>query len=117
MGDKLRQWVIEQLSKSGWTMNELARRSKLSSGYVSQVLSGTKEPGPKFYQGISRAFSVSLESVERLEQNGAIPQSRVSDPVYLDLMEIAQVLADNDLQEVRSYADYRLKKIKRYSLG
>ena len=61
----MRQWVINELSKSGWTMNEFARRSKLSSGYVSQVLSGIKKPGPKFYQGMAKAFGVTLESVER----------------------------------------------------
>lgn len=108
----MRQWVINELSKSGWTMNEFARRSKLSSGYVSQVLSGIKKPGPKFYQGMAKAFGVTLESVERLEANGSIPKSRENDPVYLELMEIAQVLADDDLQEVKNYADYRLKKSK-----
>lgn len=91
-------------------MRELARRARIDPGTVSKILSGKENPGPKFYQGISRAFGVTLESVERLEKDGSIPKSRIDDPIYLDLMEIAQKLPDCDLREVRDYANYRLKK-------
>lgn len=112
MGDDLKLWVIGQLNKYGWSISELSRRGNLNQSYVSAVLSGRKEPGPKFYQGMAKAFSVTLESIERLETNGSIPKSRENDPVYLELMEIAKALADDDLQEVKNYADYRLKKSK-----
>ncbi len=108
MGESLKKWVINQLNTSGWSISELARRGRLNQSYVSAVLSGRKEPGPKFYQGMSRAFGVTLESVERLETDGVIPESRMDDPAYLELMEVAQSLTDSDLQEVLHYASYRL---------
>ena len=85
MGEKLNQWVIDKLNTYGWSISELSRRGDLNQSYVSSVLSGKKQPGPKFYQGISKAFGVTLESVERLENSGVIPTSRLDDPILKDL--------------------------------
>jgi transcriptional regulator with XRE-family HTH domain len=112
VGELLRRWVIEQLDKSGWSMRELARRASIDPSTISKVLSGEENPGPKFYQGVARAFGVTLESVERLDRDGIIPRNRIDDPDYKDLMEIAQNLTDDDLHEVLDYATYKLKKSK-----
>ena len=97
-------------------MRELGRRGDLSSGYLSNVLSGKQEPGPKFYQGIAKAFGVTLESVEQLDENGEIPQSRLDHPKFKELVEVAQKLTFEDLQEVLDYAIYRLRKSKNLPL-
>lgn len=100
-------WVNEQLSVKGWSMRELARRGDLSAASVSKVLSGKQNPGGDFFVGISRAFGVTLESVERLEKVGTLPQNRLNDPDLKDLMELAQKLSQEDLAEVLYYATYR----------
>lgn len=91
-------------------MRELARRASLSNAYVSNVLSGKQEPGAKFYQGIARAFGVTLESVQLLEANSTIPERRLDNAPYRELIEIAQTLSDENLKEVLDYAAYRLWK-------
>ena len=112
VSETLNKWLHQQLRSRGWTMNELARRSNLSSGFVSQVLSGKKEPGAKFYQGIAEALDMTAEGIERLDQEGVIPESRKNDPVYLELLGLAQRLSPADLKEVLDYAVYRFRKSK-----
>lgn len=92
-------------------MNELARRSDLTSSYVSQVLSGKKEPGAKFYVGIAKAFDVPLKKIERLAKEGEIPSS---DPAnnLTELLEIAKELPPEELTLVLDYAEHRLSKHK-----
>ena len=108
MGELIK-WVNGQIQQKGWTMNELARRSGLSSGYTSQVLSGKKDPGPKFYQGIAKAFNVTLESVEQLDQSGGQPITP-DEAALAELSQIAQKLPPADLREILEYARYRLDK-------
>jgi len=115
MRQDLIKWVNEQLTLKGWTMRELSRRGDISITSVSQVLSGKAEPGPKFFQGVSRAFGVTLESVERLEFAGTIPENRLNEPDLKDLIEIAQKLTNEDLSEVLYYAIYRYKHPKQSS--
>lgn len=107
MRQDLIKWVNEQINHKGWTMRELARRGEISITSVSQVLSGKAEPGAKFFQAMSKAFGVTLESVERLEGVGTLPQNRLNDPDLKDLMELAQKLSQEDLAEVLYYATYR----------
>lgn len=112
MGEKLIEWVTAEYQQRGWTMNELARRGGLSSAYVSHVLSGRSQPGPKFFQGVSRAFEITLESVEQLNANGQTPTPNPNEPLTKDLVEIAKLLPLEDLLEVRDYALYRLRRSK-----
>lgn len=116
MGKELISWVNGQLKTKAWSMRELARRGKISPATVSKVLSGEENPGAKFYQGVARAFGVTLESVERLERDGTIPQSLLNDPAYRDLIELAQELTDEDLSDVLDYATYRLRRSKNLPL-
>lgn len=107
MRQDLIKWVNDQMLSKGWSMRELARRGDISATAISDVLSKKREPGAKFFQAMSRALGVTLESVERLEQVGAIPKNRLNEPDLKDLIEIAQKLSDEDLSEVLYYATYR----------
>jgi transcriptional regulator with XRE-family HTH domain len=97
-------------------MRELARRGRIDASTVSRVLSNKQNPGNDFYLGVARSFGVTLESVERLERTGAVPESRMDDPTYQDLIEIAKELSEDDLAEVRDYAIYRMRKFKKLPL-
>lgn len=92
-------------------MNELARRSNLSSGFVSAILSGKKEPGAKFYQGVARAFSLPLESIERLDREGVIPLASGPDHILDDLAALAADLPQEARQELLLFAHYLSWKI------
>lgn len=112
VSEGLNKWVYRQIQSNGWTMNELARRSKLSSGYVSAVLSGKKEPGPKFYQGVSKAFGLTIEAIEQLDHDGTLPHNRADEDLSKDLIEVTKKLSSEDLKDVLDYALYRLRRSK-----
>jgi len=116
VSETLNKWLHQQLRVRGWSMRELARRGDLSAGYISNVLAGKQEPGAKFYQGIAQALDMTAEGIERLDQEGTIPESRKNDPDYLELLGIAQKLQPADLKEVLDYALYRLRKSKNFPL-
>lgn len=116
VSETLNQWLHQQLRVRGWSMRELGRRADLSPSYISAVLSGKQKPGAKFYQGIASALDMTAEGIERLDQEGQVPESRKNDPDYLELLGIAQKLTSEDLKEVLDYAIYRLRKSKNLPL-
>ena len=84
MTDKpLISWLLAELDARGWTQNELARRSGVSSGHLSHILSGTRDPGLDFYQGIAFALHLPLEEV--LRNAGILPAS-ADDPTTAGLL-------------------------------
>jgi len=111
MEQSLIDWVLREYQAKGWSMSELARRGEINQSYVSAVLSGKQKPGAKFYTGISKAFGVPLQKIERLAQKGEIP---TFDPVDLitGLVEIAKELPPEELTLVLDYAEHRLSKHK-----
>lgn len=91
-------------------MRELARRADIDPSTVSRVLSYKQNPGNDFYLGVARSFGVTLESVERLERAGTIPENKLDDPRLKELTEIAQRLEDGALDDVLDFARYKFQK-------
>lgn len=112
VSEGLNKWVYRQLQSNGWSMRELGRRGSLNPSYISGVLSGKQEPGPKFYQGVAKAFDMTLEAIEQLDRDGTLPHNRASEQIYQDLAEVAKKLPDEELREVLDYALYRFWKSK-----
>ena len=75
--NELIDWVNAQLSERGWGNNELARRAELSSGGMSRVLAGHRNPGLEFCTGVARAFGADPVYVLRLAGLlPALPENR-----------------------------------------
>ena len=51
--------VWEQIARRNMSQNELARRSKISSGYLSQLISGRKSPSPEVRKRLQAVLGVS----------------------------------------------------------
>jgi transcriptional regulator with XRE-family HTH domain len=64
------EWLLGEIDNRGWNQSELARRSGISHGRISQVISGEK-PGSDFCIAVARAFNISIEEV--LSRAGIIP--------------------------------------------
>lgn len=75
MGKELNEWIEIKLRERGWSISELARQADLNNSFVSHVLSGRANPGPKFYQGMARAFDLPT---------GIGPAARRYDHLVLD---------------------------------
>jgi len=59
-------WIDSELKRRGWSLNELARRSGMSSASVSMVLSEQRKPGTEFCRSVADALQVPPEEVFRL---------------------------------------------------
>lgn len=66
------EWIEHERDVRGWSIRELSRRSGLSSGTVSDVLSDRTNPGFEFCRGIARALGEPPEKVLRLA--GLLPR-------------------------------------------
>ena len=73
MGKELNEWIEIKLRERGWSISELARQADLNNSFVSHVLSGRANPGPKFYQGMARAFDLPISIIEQLDKEGVVP--------------------------------------------
>lgn len=65
------EWLAAELSQRGWHQAELVRRSGLSVGHVSRIITGQRLPGPDAITGIARALKMPAEEVMR--QAGLLP--------------------------------------------
>ena len=51
--------VWERINRRNMSQNDLARRAKISSGYLSQLLSGQKSPSPDVRQRLQATLEIS----------------------------------------------------------
>ena len=113
MGENLNQWIRRMLKEKGWSMRELGRRSGLDPSTISRVLSGKTKPTGDFYYGISKAFGVTTESIERLDIEGIEPGDIGSLDEKMTLREaydIMKRLSTEDQKELIRYAWYLLTR-------
>ena len=100
------QWIISELDDRGWSYNELARRSGLSSATVSTVLSGKSNPGLEFCNGVASAFGIPPENV--LRRAGLLPSVPEETITARELIFHFNLLDDEDQAEILEYV--RMKR-------
>ncbi len=106
MGENMNEWIKRMLQEKGWSMRELSRRAGLSAPYISNVLAGKQEPGMKFYQGIGKAFDLTLSQVERLDSEGIAPDDLESLDDTLTLREAYEIMSRLNSQQQRELIRY-----------
>lgn len=109
MGESLNLWVQKMLKERGWSANQLAQRAGLSGGYIRNVLSGRRQPGAKFYRGIAKAFDVTMDQIELLDQEGIEPGDieALGDPMTLkEAYQIMSRLTSDQQKEALRYLRY-----------
>lgn len=91
-------WLQNELDKRGWAQIELTRRGGISSGAVSNLMSGDRNPGPEICNAIARALKIPPETVFRAA--GLLPERPETDP----LTEEAEYLLSQLPEEKRQQA-------------
>ncbi len=56
-------WLKKELDKRGWVQAELARRSGVPQGQISNIIRGIRQPGPEPCIAIGQALGVSREEI------------------------------------------------------
>jgi transcriptional regulator with XRE-family HTH domain len=70
----LGEWLEEQLKSRDWKPADLTHRAGIGSGTLSNILTGTRNPGPEVCVALARALNEPPERIFRLA--GLLP----SDP-------------------------------------
>ncbi len=55
--------VWERLNRLNMTQNELARLAGISSGYLSQLMTGKRHPGPETRRGLLQALAAEFDDL------------------------------------------------------
>ncbi|MFZ1709742.1 MAG: helix-turn-helix domain-containing protein [Anaerolineae bacterium] len=91
------EWLEAELNQRGWRQAELVRRSGLSVGHVSRIITSQRLPGSDAIQGIARAFKMPVEDVMR--QAGLLPSSAInSQQALAELHKKIDKLSESDRQ-------------------
>ena len=59
--------VWERLNRRNMTQNELARLAGISSGYLSQLITGKRRPGPETRRRLQQALAAAFDALFVLE--------------------------------------------------
>lgn len=73
MEPKLYKWIADELERRGWSNNELGRRADISSGHISQIMSGQRPITFDICLALAKAFGERPEKILRLA--GLLPPS------------------------------------------
>lgn len=65
MATQIGIYLLDQLEKRGWSQNELARRSGLTSGTISNTINGVYGADQSTLISIANALKVSKEEIFR----------------------------------------------------
>lgn len=71
------EWLIEEMSKRGMSQADLARRTKLTTGGISNLVNQVRKPSPEALSAIAKAFDMQPEEVFR--KAGLLPEKPPSD--------------------------------------
>jgi transcriptional regulator with XRE-family HTH domain len=77
-------WVRNELKHRGWLQEDIVKRGGISSGAISKVMSGERNPGPEFCRAIAKAFNISQQEV--------FVRARLMDPPPKYDPDIARIL-------------------------
>ena len=89
-------WLINELDIRGISQSELARRSSLTTGAISHVISGSRQPGPDLCTAVAKALYYPPDLVFR--KAGLLPDLDHSDPPGTDELTHRFKNADNATQ-------------------
>lgn len=107
--EKFIPWLLEELDKRGWRPADLAHRAGLSTGSLSNVLSGNRKAGPDICNAIARALNEPPEKVFRLAE--LLPPLPGSEDELLDEVSEAFIrLSPEKRREVLAYTRWQLER-------
>ena len=105
--NKFAEWLQYELDDRGWSQADLSRFSNVTTGAISRVMSGTRNPGTDFCISIARALKVEPESVFRIA--GLLPPKYEVDPRLEEINTILPQLPERDQKEIVELVRLKLR--------
>jgi transcriptional regulator with XRE-family HTH domain len=103
----LSDWLADELTRRGWSHNELARRAGVSQPNVSAIVKG-QNPGCDFCIKIAAALGESPEKVLRLA--GILPPASEDDPTLAELHDLVSNLPLAKRKEALQYLRFLYRR-------
>lgn len=101
-------WLAEELTKRGWSHNELGRRAGISQTAISNVISGKRNPGADFCVKIAQALNEAPEKVLRLAE--VLPSQTADDPILRELHDLVENVPPDRREEALRYLRFLLHR-------
>ena len=103
-------WLQNELNARGWSQADLVRTTKLSTGSISHLLTGMRNPGPEACNALAKAFGYSAEMVFRVA--GLLPAKSESgmDEETEKVLHLFQQLDESDQEAVIGLAQFLIDR-------
>lgn len=105
---KVPLWVVEGLSRRGWSQAELSRRTGLNTNTISYVLAGKRPPNQTTLQLIAKAFEADPEGTALAIGSAAakgVTESMIhDDPLFADIYLSYKDISPTLRRKLRNYA-------------
>lgn len=102
----------EQLVRLGMTQAELSRRTGLSTGHVSMIVNGTRDPGPDACKVIARALDLPEDVVFRAAGllTGVHTGGAEEDTLAAAARSLFDKLSEDDREEIVQFMRLKIER-------
>jgi transcriptional regulator with XRE-family HTH domain len=109
-GDTFVNYLDEELARRNWRPADLARAAGISTGSLSQIYSGARNPGPDIASAIAKAFGIPPDVVFR--KAGLLPAQPgpERDPSFQEIVDIMRNMTADERAEIVAYAQWQFQR-------
>lgn len=105
------KWLLGELNERDMTQADLARRAGLSSGTLSNITSGDRNPGERVCRAIAQAFGIPAEEVMR--RAGILPALPKRTERIARMVALLEELEEDDQSFVEEFTRLRVEYQRR----
>lgn len=100
------EWLLDELQRRGWQPADLAKQAELSTGSISNILTGKRKPGANICVSIADALNISPERVFRIAGLLPVDSEGEDDPATSEIYDLARRLSSRRREEALNYIRY-----------
>jgi len=96
-------WLVEEMRRRDWSQANLAKKTGISRGGISNLINRVRQPSPKTCRAISHAFDMPVDLV--LQKAGILPTGNNSDedPLIRMITHLSSQLDPEDREEIIAF--------------
>jgi transcriptional regulator with XRE-family HTH domain len=105
-------WLQEELKNRGMNQSDLSRRSGISTGSISDVISGRRKAGREFATAVARGFDLPVETV--FQEAGFLPKEKPKHSREIEqIITIVENMPPDEQKELLSYIRWKNNQNKK----
>ena len=99
------------MAERDWKQADLARKTGISTGYISQILNGVRTPGTQFTKALARVFGMS--DIEVMRRAGLADDLPKFSPVIEATASMLNDLPEEDQEDIRAMVRAKWERAQR----